>query len=186
MNFDFARADSVDPNINGHGQDFNVTKNRVKKFYNENFREISVPDKLLSKFPKLEQSHYIFTSDAAFFSGNNDLPSLPKLMSLKEPFLAFGQPPGYGFNNYNFVIYFADKNHVFMMDIPYGGVYVDNDEGAKKINEAFQKLVNFSANTSGISDGSKLGLFYKSELGGFSPIFNVDRKTLDFREVKKK
>ncbi len=153
----------------------------ASKICQEELGGINVCEALQNQFNYFTQCGYLFTSDSCIYLGE-EYPTLEKLMSLKEPFCAFGQPPGHGLNEYEFVIYYADAGRVFMMNIPHGGAFMDNAESAQKINEAFQKLEEFILSPQNIPEGSKNGLFYKYGLGGFSPIFNIDCKTLEFRD----
>lgn len=172
--------------MDSYGWVYDASKSEIKYACDESYGGINIPDDLLLKCPTLSQDGYIFTSDYSVFSFRNESPlNLPELMPLKEPFFAFGQPPGYGINNYNFVIYYADQDRVFIFDIPYGGVYMDNESGKEKINEAFQKLTEFISDSLTSTDEYKFGLFYKYHLGGFA-LFKVDRKTFEFSDMQKK
>lgn len=153
----------------------------IKKQYETDFKGIILSDKLLDQF-HLFPTGNIYTSNFSVYSGEKDI-RLPDLMKLTKPFFAFGQPPGYGFNNYEFVIYYSDKERVFMLKIPYGGIYMDNVEGQKIINEAFQKLEKFISDSPKPAENAKVGFFFKNVLG-FSPYFNVDKKTFDFTQIK--
>ncbi len=172
--FGFGNSNSISP--------WGVFPVTAKQACEEELGGIIVPNNPLNNFT-FNRNGYLFTSDSSVYSGEQSL-NLQKLMSLEEPFFAFGQPPGYGLNSYEFVIYYTDKKRVFMMNIPHGGAFMDNKESAKKINEAFKKLEEFISSSSSASENNKRGLFYKHELGGFSPIFDIDCKSLEFREVK--
>lgn len=185
MNFSYMSSD----NVPGLG-DFNsispwgVFPFTAKQVCEEELGAIIVPDNPLNQFI-FNQNGYLFTSDNSIYSGEQPL-ILEKLMSLEEPFFAFGQPPGHGLNDYKFVIYYADIGRVFMLSVPHGGAFMNNEASAKKINQAFQELEKFIKTPYESTEGIKKGLFFKSELRGYSPIFDVDCKTLEFRETEVK
>ncbi|MDR1401343.1 MAG: hypothetical protein LBI81_00075 [Puniceicoccales bacterium] len=150
--------------------------NTLSKFASE--LDIEIPDRLLKKH-QLYDKHYFFTSNEEF---NVSLARAEFTDLSMAPILAFGQS-GYGFNSGIFSIFYADDAFTYHFEIPFGGAFTDNANGAKRITAAFFALNNFIQNNT-LPKGGRTVVAIADGLENGSPKFaNVDRSSGEVVEI---
>jgi hypothetical protein len=122
--------------------DFKIAKAEdFDKFSHE--LKIKIPEKLLNAY-QLYDMGYFFASDKGFQIPFTEQEFI-NLAKENHHIFAFGQG-GYGFNNGKFDIYYIDDKFGYHFNIPFGGAFMENDQGAKRITVAFTALEKFVQN----------------------------------------
>jgi hypothetical protein len=135
--------------------------------------KIEIPRELLGQ-NRFYDMDCFFSSDKQFrmpFPGSK----LVDLARKGRPLFAFGQS-GHGFNSGKFDIYFSGDGFAYHFTMPFGGAFMDNDEGAKYISRAFAALNEFTHKTLPGSDADIIGIMDDSETVEFMKIDKISGK----------